>query len=212
MNSYSVKITPAELRHAEYSEPVKWAIYEATRYWSVLWDKYGVVTIRDSVRLKNTSVVAEMFMILDTGFDDAGELKIDNYYKGRKSKDEAFFRPLREKLDIIVSDIIEKLGSDFADTTFFDAPNFLALYAAIAYLKGWMPDCRVTDQFEIYPQAIDWNKGTEALSSIAQIIEDNDKDQRYADFVSATASSTHRLSSRKVRFRTLVGALAYNAT
>lgn len=25
LNSYSVKLTPAELRHAEYSEPVKWA-------------------------------------------------------------------------------------------------------------------------------------------------------------------------------------------
>ena len=42
LNSYSVKVTPAELRHAEFSEPVKWAIYEAARQWSVLWGELKV--------------------------------------------------------------------------------------------------------------------------------------------------------------------------
>ena len=38
LNSYSVKVTPAELRHAEYSEPVKWAIrggsVDLNRFWA----------------------------------------------------------------------------------------------------------------------------------------------------------------------------------
>src|SRR6056297_3313165 len=73
LNSYSVKVTPAELRHAEYSEPVKWAIYEATNYWATLWNDFRIVSIRDSVRLKNTSVMAELFIIVCEGFDDGGE-------------------------------------------------------------------------------------------------------------------------------------------
>lgn len=39
LNSYSVKVTPAELRHAEFSEPVKWAIYDASRDWAMLWNR-----------------------------------------------------------------------------------------------------------------------------------------------------------------------------
>ena len=58
LNSYSVKVTPAELRHAEYSEPIKWAVYDTARNWSTLWHDFGVVSIRDGVRLRNTSVVA----------------------------------------------------------------------------------------------------------------------------------------------------------
>ena len=76
LNSYSVKVTPAELRHAQYSEPVKWAIYNATREWAKLWNEYRLVSVRESVRLKNTSVMAEMFMILDIGYDNGGEASI----------------------------------------------------------------------------------------------------------------------------------------
>ena len=93
LNSYSVKVTPAELRHAEYSEPVKWAIYHATRDWSSLWSDYGIVSVRDSVRLKNTSVIAELFMILDEGFNDGGETRINSYYKTHKTCDEEYFLP-----------------------------------------------------------------------------------------------------------------------
>lgn len=215
LNSYSVKVTPAELRHAEYSEPVKWAVYDATREWTELWNTYGVVSLRDSVRLKNTSVMAEMFMILDTGFGDAGEANINKYYKLRKTKDEAFFKLLRERLDNIIKEIIKETGDDFDDTTFFDAPNFLAMFAAIAYLKGWLPNSeRIIDGLEIESgTAIDWEAGKERLAAMAQSIEDgeDDEDPVYAAFVKATASTTHRISSRKVRFQAIVGALAKHA-
>lgn len=211
LNSYSVKVTPAELRHAEYSEPVKWAIYDAARDWSLLWNKFGVVSLRESVRLKNTSVMAEMFMILDTGFDDAGEANINRYYKMRKSKEEAYFKDIRKKTDEIIQEIITEIGDDFYKTTFFDAPNFLALFAAVAYLKGWLPKGRVADGLNLRPQAIDWSSAKESLSRIAQSIEDENDDSVYASFVNATASSTHRLNSRKVRFQIIVGALVNNA-
>lgn len=211
LNSYSVKVTPAELRHAEYSEPVKWAIYDATRDWSNLWNKYGVVSLRESVRLKNTSVMAEMFMILDVGFKDAGESNINRYYKSRKSKDENFFKPIREKTDIIVNEIIKNLGEDFSTTTFFDAPNFLALFAAVAYLNGWLPAGRVTEDTDIAPQKINWDAAKQPLTALSQSIEDQEEDATHSSFVTATSSSTHRVSSRKVRFETIVKALVSNA-
>lgn len=213
LNSYSVKVTPAELRHAEYSEPVKWAIYDASREWSILWDKYKVVSLRDSVRLKNTSVIAEMFMILDNGFADGGEPSISKYYKEMKQKPDEYFYPLRNKLDSIINEIISNLGDDFSDTTFFDAPNFLALFAAIAYLKGWMTASKATEGLDIPSGTdVDWAHGTEFLARISQSFDEEDEaNAAYAAFVTASASSTHRISSRKPRFQSIVQAIAADA-
>jgi len=209
LNSYSVKVTPAELRHAEYSEPVKWAIYHASRDWKVLWDQYKVVSIRDAVRLKNTSVTAEMFMFLDVGFGDGGEPSITKYYKQRQEKPEEFFAPIRAKIDEIVQEIIDELSDDFEETTFFDSPNFLMLFAAVAYLKGYMVDRNIPDDLDVEGgSGVDWNAARERLADIAQAFDDEEEDAPFASFVAATKSTTHRLSSRKARFKTIVEAIA----
>lgn len=215
LNSYSVKVTPAELRHAEYSEPIKWAVYDAARDWSTLWHDYGVVSVRDSVRLRNTSVIAEMFMALDKGFDDGGEKLIGRYYRERKTEPESFFRPLRKRIDNTIKEILENLEEDFVDTVFFDAPNFLALFSAVSFLNGWLPSSRVTQGIEeLSGVGVDWENAQEELSQIAQEFESsNDEGDRsvYHSFVEATRSTTHRLSSRRPRFEVLVSVLSANA-
>lgn len=213
LNSYSVKVTPAELRHAEYSEPVKWAIYHATRDWSSLWSDYGIVSVRDSVRLKNTSVIAELFMILDEGFNDGGETRINSYYKTHKTCDEEYFLPFRTQIDKIVKKIITLTEYGFEKTTFFDAPNFLSLFASIAFLQGVSSGGRASEGIENYNgKGVDWNKALENLARIAQAFEtdqaDIDRSSQYASFLSATKSSTHRVSSRGPRMRTIVEAIA----
>ena len=168
LNSYSVKVTPAELRHAEYSEPVKWAIYDATREWSSLWSEYRIVSVRDSVRLKNTSVMAEFFMTLEQGFDDGGEAIIGRYYKSHKKHSEAHFLPLRDSIDSVLKEIIGQTVQDFSDTTFYDAPNFLALFASVAFLKGAVPDSRASEGLEEYKgKDVDWTKAQENLKRFA---------------------------------------------
>ena len=209
LNSYSVKVTPAELRHAEYSEPVKWAIYNATRDWTKLWNDFRVVSIRDSVRLKNTSVMAEMFMIIDTGFDNGGETSIAKYYRNHKAKDEAYFDNLRLTVDNIIQQITKNI-SGFIDTTFFDAPNFLALFATVSYLNSKMSGGRVIDGVEDYRGVgVDWEKAQTKLAEITQAFDiDDNKNSQFSQFVNATKSTTHRVPSRKVRFQTLVRAIA----
>lgn len=216
LNSYSVKVTPAELRHAEYSEPVKWAIYDATREWPQLWNEYKVVSVRDSVRLKNTSTMAELFIVMDNGFGDGGEPSITKYYKEKKAKDDEYFFPLRQRIDEIVGEIISNMATDFKETTFFDAPNFLALFAAIAYLKGYSPNSRTTDAVvALKGQGVNWENGLEKLSAIAREFDGYDpeaeEENPYASFIAATKSTTHRISSRKPRFEQIVRAIAANA-
>jgi len=213
LNSYSVKVTPAELRHAEYSEPVKWAIYDATREWTVLWNDLGVVSVRDSVRLKNTSLMAELFMALDEGLGDGGETAIGKYYKSHKSKSDAHFAPLRKEVDTVLREQLEHTAPDLKGTVFFDAPNFLVLFSAIAYLRGYMPDTLTTDGIEAYHGAgVDWNKGSANLAEIAAAFDLSDQDYGGAGpfdtFIAATKSTTHRRSSRKPRLHMLIKAIA----
>jgi Protein of unknown function DUF262 len=213
LNSYSVKVTPAELRHAEYSEPVKWAIYEATSRWSRLWNEFKIVSVRDSVRLKNTSVMAEMFMVLDVGFGDGGEGAIGKYYKGSRDKDEGHFGMLREKVDEIVQEIIDNTSEDFTETTFYKAPNFLTLFAAVAFLKGYLIQGRVTDAVSnLAGKGVDWEKSQTTLALISQAF-DNDEEggTKYSSFISASKSNTHRFASRGPRFQTIVRSICFDA-
>lgn len=210
LNSYSVKVTPAELRHAEFSEPVKWAIYDAARHWSVLWGELKVVSTRDTVRLKHTTLIAEMFISLDRGLGDGGETQITRYYKQKRKEDDEYFVHLREHLDEVVAEILDQTREDFAELTFYDAPNFLILFAAVAFLKGYMPASKASEGVhEFSGRGIDWEKASGNLSALAQAVDEGAEEQGpHSQFVSATKSTLHRISSRKPRFEAVVKAIA----
>ncbi|WP_084296428.1 DUF262 domain-containing protein [Komagataeibacter kakiaceti] len=210
LNSYSVKVTPAELRHAEFSEPVKWAIYEAARRWAVLWGELKVVSTRDTVRLKNTTLIAEMFITLDRGLGDGGEAQITRYYKENKSKDDDYFSLFREHLDEVIAEILDHTQNDFAESTFYDAPNFLILFAAVAFLKGYMPVSSLSAGVNQFARCgVSWDRASVNLATLAQAFDDASEEQGpLSQFVTATKSTTHRISSRKIRFETVVKAIA----
>lgn len=210
LNSYSVKVTPAELRHAEFSEPVKWAIYDAARYWSVLWGELKVVSTRDTVRLKHTTLIADMFISLDRGIGDGGERQITRYYNQKRKEADEYFVSLRTHLDEIVAEIIDETREDFAESTFYDAPNFLILFAAVAFLKGYMPASKVSEGVnEFSGRGIDWDKASGNLSALARAVDEGMEEQGpHPQFVSATKSTLHRISSRKPRFEAVVKAIS----
>lgn len=206
LNSYSVKVTPAELRHAEFSEAIKWAVYDASRAWSILWSDLQVVSTRDTVRLKNNSLIAEMFMSLDQGLGDGGEAQITKYYKNKRKEDDEYFLDFRKDLDATLMEILMNTQENFSETTFYDAPNFLILFVAVAFLEGRSPVSKVSDGVnEFRGRGVDWNRAKESLSSIAQAFDmDADQGGPHAPFVGATRSTTHRVASRKIRFASLV--------
>ena len=214
LNSYSVKVTPAELRHAEFSEPVKWAIYDAARAWSHLWSDLKIVSTRETVRLKHTSLIAEMFMVLDEGLGNGCEAQITRYYRAKRSADDEYFSGIREKLDKTIKEILMNTETDFAQTTFYDAPNFLILFSAAAFLEGRSPESAVTqDVKEFRGRGVDWLRAQETLSSLAQAFDvDIEDSSPHAAFVIATKSSTHRIASRKTRFATIVRLISNDAT
>lgn len=213
LNSYSVKVTPAELRHAEFSEPVKWAVYDAARSWGYLWSDLKIVSTRDTVRMKHTSLIAELFMLLDQGLGDGGEVQITKYYKTKRKEDDEYFSGLREQLDKTVSEILEHTEEGFSETTFYDAPNFLILFAAVAFLENRSPASRVSEDVDDFcGHGVDWERAQVNLSGIDQAFDVEMGDgSPHAAFVNATKSTTHRIASRKARFSTIVRAISKDA-
>lgn len=212
LNSYSVKVTPAELRHAEFSEPIKWAIYNAALHWAKLWsDDLRIVSTREAVRLKHNSLIAEMFMVLDQGIGHGGEANITRYYKAKRAEEDVFFSSLRKKLDATISDILKNTEDDFSNTTFFRAPNFLMLFSAVAFLEGRAPKSDISENVDdFYNRGVDWTRAREKLASLAQAVENAEAEEKglHASFVNATKSSTQGTKSRKIRFNTIVKSIS----
>lgn len=209
LNSYSVKVTPAELRHAKFDEPVKWAIWNTTRENGQLWDKFHVVSLRDSVRLKNTTLIAEIYMAFANGIGDGGEEKVGAFYKNNISKDESYFASITDLVQENINIVVGTFGQEFGGTTFFDAPNFLLLVCAVAFVKGDLPSSALT-------AAVDNKRGSglslanaaNNLPLLATAVENDDIDGPFSNFVVASKSSTQRVSSRRPRFAAIVNAIA----
>ncbi|WP_196805696.1 DUF262 domain-containing protein [Sphingobium indicum] len=209
LNSYSVKVTPAELRHARFDEPVKWAIWNTTRENGQLWDKFHVVSLRDSVRLKNTTLIAELYMAFANGLGDGGEDKVGAFYKSNIKRDENYFSDITGLVQKNINVSCGTFGIDFGNTTFFDAPNFLLLVCAIAFVEGELPSSALTVEVD-NKRGVGLSLANAAnnLPLLATAIENDDINGAYAAFVVASKSSTQRISSRRPRFAAIVNAIA----
>lgn len=209
LNSYSVKVTPAELRHAKYDEPVKWAIWNTTRENGTLWDEYHVVSLRDSVRLKNTTLIAELYMAFANGLGDGGEEKVGGFYKNNIRRDEAYFAGLTALVQRNINIAVGTFGPAFRETTFFDAPNFLLLVCALAFVTGELPKSALTADVDHKRGAgLSHANAANNLPLLATAVENDDIDGPYTTFVVGSKSSTQRTSSRRPRFAAIVNAIA----
>lgn len=209
LNSYSVKVTPAELRHAKHDEPVKWAIWNTTRENGALWDHFHVVSVRDSVRLKNTTLIAELYMAFLDGLGDGGEDKVNRFYRDNQAKTEADFVPVTASVEDAITTTVNMFGMQFAETTLFDAPNFLLLVCAVAYVEGKLPDSALTsDVTAKRGVGVSLVNAGNNLPLLTAAVENDDLNGAYTAFVAGTKSSTQRSSSRRPRFNTIVNAIA----
>lgn len=200
INSYSVPLNPAETRHATYQGDFKWTVRAVARHWTVLWDRFQVVSIRNRVRMQDDSLVAEMFGILLEGVQDGGQKRIDGLYKkydsNFTSQDEVLSK-ISYVLQIMVSQLLEPLEG----TALLRAPHFLLLYAACARVLVGIPKGSLPDG-DWYPmdQSTLAGDASDRLLVLAAALEGDGYDPELEPFVKASMSTTHRIASRAVRF------------
>lgn len=208
LNSYSVALNHAEKRHAYFQGEFKWAVRDASHRWSVLWDQLGVISVRDRVRMLDDSLMAEMFGILLEGVRDGGQPKIDLLYK-KYDGDALINDDLVARLDDVLGFFVGNIGGFLVGSAVLRAPHFLMLFAALAHVRGGVP---IGDLGELPPvpegALLNLNVVRNNLQMLGSYIEgENGFPLAFEAFHTASASSTQRISSRRVRFPIFVRAL-----
>ena len=201
LNSYSIQLNPAEKRHAKWQGEFKWAIRSASRRWSVLWDRYRIVSPRQRVRMLDDSLMAEMFGVLIEGVCDGGQTAINGLYKRHDGSFDADGEVPRV-IDQILHFAVSELADDFVDTPLLKAPHFLMLFAALAHaIKGIPPGDLGDDLPSRMPEALSDLAATRSnLQQLASVIDTDEPPGGFERFWKASKSSTQRISSRRIRF------------
>ena len=208
INAYGLSLNRQELRHGKYQGAFRNAIADASHRWSILWDKYRLVGIRERVRMADDELMAQMLGIILEGVRDGGQPAIDKLYR---DYDERVPDRSIQQLDRIIGSILD-LQLILEGTPLARGPHFLMLFAAVAHALYGIPEG------DIEPEEMPARDGT-ALSDImttqanlgvlADIIQmdENEVPNRFFAFKYASAGTTQRIRSRKPRFLALYKAL-----
>ncbi len=200
LNSYSVPLNAPEKRHAKWQGEFKWSVRESSRRWSVLWDKYKIISVRNRVRMADDSLMAEMHGILLEGVRDGGQPNIDKLYSRHNETFDAL-GTVPQQLDEILSYFDKNLGEDLVGTPMLSAPHFLILFAALAHALVGIPP---GDMAELMPDPTrealsDLAIAQGNLRQLAAVIDADDPVPGFEEFHRASQSSTQRIASRRVR-------------
>jgi uncharacterized protein DUF262 len=204
LNSYNVTLNAAEQRHAEFQGDFKWAVHKAAHDWNVLWEKYGIVTTRDRVRMLHDSFMAEMYGVVMEGVSDGGQARINQLYK-RNNNEFPQENQTREKMDGVCNFIVTNLDDVLLQPPsdlLCRQPHFLMLFAAVAHGLIGIPEGQMNGQMVQTSNDFfnDPGQTKENLRTIAQLIGGEMELPSFEEFVIASNATTQRISSRRVRF------------
>ncbi len=214
MNSYTITLTPPELRHAKYGGPFKWAVNELAASNIPRWERWGTFTKRRLVRLYHHSLVAEALGLVMTGIADGGEPNIDRLYATLdKGAQEAGSEALRDAV-ARVTEAINLLGSEYdevlAGSRLASPPHLLLLMVAVVHARHGVPAGRMDASMPTGPAPLlDTQAVLRNLSVLNSVMDEPETaPQQLMEFAKAVdEGATTRMSSRGPRFTAFYRAL-----
>jgi hypothetical protein len=203
LNSYNLVLRPPEKRHARFQGEFKWAVYEDSREWNHLWEDYGILSVRQRVRMADDSLMAELYGILLEGIREGDERALDRLY-AKYDKD---FPPPREqetrdKLRKTLKRLLEDLGEVIAGPL-ASRPHFVLLFAAVAHREVGLPRGLLDALPPRDKRALQDPEAAAAnLLRLGEIIESDapPDDKKAEEFWAASRRATVRIASRRARF------------
>jgi hypothetical protein len=217
INTYTVSLNPAELRHAQWQGEFKWAVHEASRDWRTLWEEFGIVSISQRARMADDELMAQLMLLVGQGILGGEKTTLDKAYRNfdvdyphaveiRKALDSA--------LDVVKLNLAEAIVGPLA------APaHFGLVVAATAHVVAkigiapvdWLSSMQDLPKAPRPPKSQDsWEVVRDRLLNLASLIEQRlpPNDRRQRDFWDASRSRTINLASRERRFPYYVEAFA----
>lgn len=207
LNTYNFNLSGQELRNGKFHGVFRDAVVQTSRRWSILWDRYRVVSRRARVRMADDELVAQMFGIVLEGVVDGGQPKITKLYD---TYDSALPKDIEQKVDKVISYITDDL-SMILEPGLAGSPHFLMLFASVAHALFGIPigdmgeDMPIRDSRALHDLTITLTN----LGTLADVLERGSAEvpERFAQFQLASAGTTQRIRSRRVRFPHLYRAL-----
>ena len=206
INSYSYSLNSQELRHAGFSGEFRSAVVNASRKWSVLWQKYGVVSLRRQMRMDDDQLMAEMFGVIIRGVVDGRQTEIKKLYEDYdKEMDVGFEAKVDKTLKRIVTELPPVM-----ETRIARAPHFLMLFAAVAHATFGIPEGQIEDMPARSADALsDLRAACDNLAEMSDSLdtEPDDVPSHLRAFRNAASGGTTRIAGRRIRFKATCKAL-----
>jgi Protein of unknown function DUF262 len=209
LNTYSVALTPAELRHAEFQGDFKWMIHEAAQRWDVLWEDFKIVGVSERVRMADDALMASIFITVPQGVTGGENSTLRRAYK---NFDEEFpqadevIRVVDGTLDAIVKNLSDAIVGPLAR-----APHFVMVFAAAAhvlygigkYPVDWLPKMDTLPKRPPKPKNRDqWEGVRDNLLELGSVISQPEAPDapELERFWRASRGATVNIKSRAARF------------
>ncbi len=200
LNSYTVTLNAAEKRHAEFQTDFKYAVRKAAELYRPFLERHNIFTTKQRFRMSDDELVAELFGLVLQGVTDGGAPRLRKLYK--EQDDDTFS-------DATHKDIQKKLSFafDFIDNT---APELLAgslrkhyqllmITAALLHHRFGIPSGQI-DTLPPRRQLASRDKIIAEIGRLERAVGQDNPPKGCKRFMEASASSTQRIASRKVRF------------
>jgi len=81
LNSYTVTLNAAEMRHAKYQTEFKFAVRKCSQAHRIFIEKYNIFTTKQRFRMLDDEFFSQVYQVLDQGVVDGGQRNIDRFYK-----------------------------------------------------------------------------------------------------------------------------------
>ena len=204
LNSYTVPLSPAELRHARYQGDFKWKVRDIATRLRKFWLEYGVLSTRERLRMLDDQLTAEMFGVMIQGVHDGGQANLRKLYENHNAsfpQADSVARRVRGILRFMEDNFDEALRGD----VFSRPPQLLILFAVIAHARRGIEAGDLGDGLPEggpnFPMNIELMQANLAVLTEA-VLEDSSA-QRFHAFVLASSGTTQRIASRRTRFNLL---------
>lgn len=205
LNSYTVKLSDAEKRHAEFQTEFKWAVRKTASQWSSFLIETGILSLRQRVRMLDDELLAEMYRVLREGVCDGGAPKLRKFYE--QMSDDEFTPKLASSLRKQIDDVLNHIDETARDAIREDlatSPILLMMFAAVAHHKFGIPRGDVSK----LPPKLKLAKPTVVRARLGELLEAMQSPRppaKYTDFVlTARKTSPQRISSRRIRFKVML--------
>lgn len=206
MNAYTVPLNPAEKRHSQFQGQFKWFINELADRYSPLLEQFGILTPKQILRMGDAEFLTELALILDQGIvnrDSRSFLNIYRKYETELPQLDDWNRALTEFFDLLSGPL-----SPLQGTFMMKAYVVHSLFAAMMQSKYGIPNG--AESVAVATRGVyytDLARTLQTLREMAEAHEIQDTEGKWADYVEASLSTTHRIAQRQTRARWLAQAL-----